>query len=135
MKLRYLGLASNAAASPIRGILAKLRSHRKGAGATASDDLSTKGADEAVGTLAQQPGAPAGPFYVAMKGGFLVTSRSSDGRLRARTTGDVRHATTWDTFEEADRAGGNAVRVLQRRETQYYAVLAPASARIKVNDA
>jgi hypothetical protein len=86
-------------------------------------DLAT--AREALLQALQAPPAPAAPlpYSVALCGGFLVIERR-----RSYTTPDPRFATPFDTFQEADEAGKQAVYLMYPPDRRYYAIFHPALA-------
>lgn len=86
--------------------------------------------------IIQQAAIP--PFYVACYGGFLCVEtympapglkRRTDENgnvTKCYTIADVRMATPWPTFIEADEAGHWATGVMYPPDFRYYAILAPA---------
>lgn len=78
------------------------------------------------------------PFYVALYGGFLCvetytplpnTARrtDADGNIsKYYTVADVRMATPWPSFEDADAAAKWATGLLYPPDLRYSAVLAPS---------
>lgn len=78
------------------------------------------------------------PFYIALYGGFLCVEHYSglDNRriTKAYTVADVRLATPWDTFEQADLTAKWAVKQLYPPDLRYFAILAPTFGHAERND-
>jgi hypothetical protein len=70
----------------------------------------------------------AGPFTLAMYGGFLVVETydvPGGNRTKVYTVPNVRLATVYDTFEAADAAAKWAANHLYPPDLRYYAILQP----------
>lgn len=66
-----------------------------------------------------------GIFYVSTKSGFLVQNGPRGIHFYAEV--DIRKATPFKTFAEADEAGKIAVTKMFPREMQYFAILSPGN--------
>ncbi|MBB3219901.1 hypothetical protein [Pseudoduganella umbonata] len=64
-----------------------------------------------------------GPYVVATASGFLVSQNSEASRCKVYTDPNVRHASTWVTFDEADQAAKRGVASLYPKELHYYSIL------------
>lgn len=67
------------------------------------------------------------PFFVATYNGFLVVEPVKGGRTRVYTDSDIRMATPFASFEQADKAAKWGVHQLFPSDLAYFALLqAPA---------
>ncbi|MGZ8317524.1 MAG: hypothetical protein ACXWVD_00345 [Telluria sp.] len=70
----------------------------------------------------------AGPYFIATYNGFLVIERIEGGRDRVYTDADVRCATPFDSFEQADAAAKWGCNRLFPQDISYFAILKAAFA-------
>jgi hypothetical protein len=66
---------------------------------------------------------PNPPYYIAVYGGFVVLENVPNGYQRLYTAPNIRLATPFSTFENADATAKFAVQRLYPPDLQYFALL------------